>query len=67
MFAIINPPIKKQQVAISDGNCRFDNPEIAKEIEADMKNLLKDNAKFEQSSMSIADALASLKPRSLEV
>lgn len=28
-FAIINPPTKKQQVAISDGNCRFDNPEIA--------------------------------------
>lgn len=28
IFAIIKPPMKKQQVAISDGNCRFDNPEM---------------------------------------
>ena len=25
---MITPPIKKQQVAIKDGNCRFDNPEM---------------------------------------
>lgn len=28
-FAIISPPTKKQQVAISDGNCKLDKPEIA--------------------------------------
>jgi len=27
-LAIINPPIKKQHVAISDGNCKFDKPEM---------------------------------------
>ena len=29
MLAMTNPPIKKQQVAINDGNCRLDNPEMA--------------------------------------
>lgn len=28
IFAMISPPMKKQHVAISEGNCRFDNPEI---------------------------------------
>jgi hypothetical protein len=28
-FAIINPPIIKQQVAISDGHCKVDKPIIA--------------------------------------
>lgn len=28
-FAIIKPPTIKQQVAIKDGTCRFDKPEMA--------------------------------------
>jgi hypothetical protein len=27
-FAIINPPMKKQQVATSDGHCKLDKPEM---------------------------------------
>lgn len=29
MFAIINPLMKKQHVAINDGICKLDKPEIA--------------------------------------
>lgn len=28
-LAIINPPMKKQQVAIKEGSCKLDSPEIA--------------------------------------
>ena len=27
-FAIISPPMKKQQVATSDGHCKLDRPEM---------------------------------------